>query len=189
MRIWGVFLGFSCQPHHIVFSLHQPMGWQHGSLHGCALEYSFDLTANSADPKGLAPLWRVPAGQTGSLLDKAWRRRCAWLQQSACSLREATGKEPQRRGGGARSNVLSVGIMAAQCGEKAKVAKTKAIMLHHSHLTNEMPGFLFKNKSKHSTQQWFHEQKSSLKGDHKFWRPQKCWTTQPEQAHNITGDL
>lgn len=56
---------FSEQPHHIVLSLHQPVGWQHGPLHGSALEHPFDLTANAADPEGLAPLRRVPAGQNG----------------------------------------------------------------------------------------------------------------------------
>lgn len=44
------------QPHQIVLSLHQPIGGQHCSLHGCALEHSFDLAADAADPKGLAPL-------------------------------------------------------------------------------------------------------------------------------------
>lgn len=52
MKVWNILN----QPHHIVFSLYQPIRWQHGSLHGCALEHSFDLTANAADPKGLAPL-------------------------------------------------------------------------------------------------------------------------------------
>ena len=45
------------------------MRWQHGALHGCVLEHPFDFAADTADPKGLAPLCRAPAGQTKKLLD------------------------------------------------------------------------------------------------------------------------
>lgn len=43
-------------PDQIVLSLDKTTGWQHGSLHGCALENTLDLAANAADPKGLSSL-------------------------------------------------------------------------------------------------------------------------------------
>lgn len=85
-----MFRTFLDVPYHIILPLYQPIGWQHGSFHRCALEHSFDLTANAANPKGLAPLRRTPAVQTRRLLNTEQRRRCAWLQQSACSFREVT---------------------------------------------------------------------------------------------------
>lgn len=51
--------------HHVVLALHHAVGGQHGSLHGGALEHPFDLAANAADPEGLAPLRRAPAGGGG----------------------------------------------------------------------------------------------------------------------------
>lgn len=49
--------------HQVILSLHQAGGRQHRSLHGRALEHSFDFAADAADPEGLAPLRRVPAGK------------------------------------------------------------------------------------------------------------------------------
>ena len=51
--------------YHVVLSLHQAVGGQHGSFHGGALEHPFDLTANLTDPERLAPFGRVSARGVG----------------------------------------------------------------------------------------------------------------------------
>ena len=131
----AVFRLFWHQSHHVILSLYRPMRWQHGSLHGCALEHPFDFAADAADPKGLAPLCRAPAGQTKRLLDDARWRSCALLQQSLHCLIKVTQKILWRREKGEVGAAHEEENDDCTWEEKSKETKSKASTSIYNHFT------------------------------------------------------
>lgn len=80
-------------------------------------------------------------------------------------------------------------------GEKAMVAKPKAKMSLHSHLTMKCLGCCLraagpKANTAHSSEQWFHEQMNSLKGITNFNdRKNAAWSTRNQKRHTTSQVL
>lgn len=146
--IASVFNRWMSHPHQIILSLHHAGGRQHRSLHGRALEHTLDFAADAADPEGLAPLRRVPAGRDPGGERDARQCRRGGVQRVTWKS-ERTGGWEVRDGRNNQGSVLKLLKKKQKCKKLIKNKSSQMITSQPPH--TEMVGF----KHWGQTKQWF----------------------------------